>query len=304
MPQENWAEGTRTNSFQLAVEYELNGQPGKLSPLVGGSGTFSDKSVEITDRFGDIYLEDKNGRNEDTNHTDIDHSRRWIKKPKSADNAVLLDRNDVKATRVDIKSPIAVQAGKGARRYHDDMWIVGYYGNAWVGETGDTAVPFKAANIIPHGNTGFTKVKLLELREMMGLRDVDIEAEMPIILIDPESETELLQIVEYVNTDYNNGHALATGEIKPWLGFRFVRANLTSTRAYKRGAGLMIPEAGAVSLPAFVPSGLYRGVWEEFFGSIDKLPGKKFSWQIYVEACSAVTRVHEDKCFQIVVKHS
>lgn len=301
---ESWPEGTRTTSFQLSVEYELNAQPGKLSPLVGGQDTFSDKSVEITDRFGDIYLEDKTGRNEDTNHTDIDHSRRWIKKSKSADNAVLLDRDDVKATRVDIKSPIAVQAGKGVRRYHDDKWIEGYFGNAWVGETGDTQIPFKAANILPHGDTGFTKAKLLELREMMGLRDVDIEAEMPIILIDPESETELLQITEYVNSDYQNGHPLTTGEIKPWLGFRFVRTNLTSARAYKRGVSQLVPEAGVVALPAFVPSGLYRGVWTEFFGSVDQLPGKKFSWQIYAEACSTVTRVHEDKCFQIVVKHS
>lgn len=303
MPNENWTEGTRTNSFQLSVEYELNAKAGKLSPLVGGQDTFSDKSVEITDRFGDIYLEDKTGRNEDTNHTDIDHSRRWIKKPKSADNAVLLDRDDVKATRVDIKSPIAVQAGTGVRRYHDDMWIVGYFGNAWVGETGDTAIPFKPANIIPHGNTGFTEDKLLLLREMMNLNDVDIEAEMPIILLDPKSETALLKIEDYKNSDYQDGHPLVRGEIKPWLGFRFVRTNLTSTRAYKRGASLMQPEAGVISLPAFVPSGLYRGVWEEFFGSIDKLPSKKFSWQIYAEACSAVTRIHEDKCYQLQVKY-
>lgn len=304
MPAENWPEGTRTESYQLSTEYELNAKPGLLSPLVGDQDTFSDKAVEITDRFGDLYLEDKNNRNEDTNHTDIDHSRRWIKKPKSADNAVLLDRDDVKATRVDIKSPIAVQTGKGVRRYHDDKWLEGYFGNAWTGEHGDTAVPFKPANIIPHGNTGFTKAKLLLLREMMNLNDVDTEAEMPIILIDPRSETELLQVSEYINSDFQDGHPLVRGEIKPWIGFRFVRANLTSTRAYKRGSALVVPEANAVALPAFVPSGLFRGVWEEFFGSIDQLPGKKFSWQVYAEACSAVTRVHEDKCYQIVVKHS
>ena len=304
MPAENSMETTRTTSFQLSVEYELNAMPGKLSPLVGGEDTFSDKSVELTDRFGDIYLEDKNGRNEDTNYTDIDVSRRWIKKPKSADNAVLLDRDDVKATRVDIKSSIAVQAGKGVRRYHDDKWIEGYFGNAWVGETGDTSIPFKPSNIVPHGNTGFTKAKVLEAREMFGLRDVDIEAEMPVWLLDPESETELLQIEEYVKSDYTPGHALARGEIKSWLGFRFVRSNLTSARAYKRGVKQLVPEAGVVSLPVFVPSGLYRGVWTEFFGSIDPLPTKKHSWQVYAEACSAVTRVHEDKCFQIQVKHS
>jgi hypothetical protein len=301
---ENWPEGTRTTSFQLAVEYELNQTPGKLSVLVGSSAGYSDKSVEIVDRFGDLFLEQKNGRNEDTNLTDISSTRRWIKKPKSADIAVLLDRDDVKSTRVDIKSPIAVQAGVGTRRYHDDQWLVGYFGNAWTGETGDTAIPFKAANIVAHGNAGFTKAKLLAVREKMNLNDVDIEAEMPIMLLDPQSETELLGIQEYVNTDYNPGHTLSRGEIKPWLGFRFVRTNLTSTRAYKNGAPLVVPEANAVALPVFVPSGLHRGVWTEFYGDIGTRRDKKLSEQVYAEACSAIARVNEDKCYQVVVKHA
>ncbi len=303
MPDQSWPEGTRTVSFQLAVEYELNQTPGKISPLVGSSGNYSDKSCEITDRFGDLYLEDKQGRNEDTNHTDIDHTRRYIKKPKSADIGALLDRDDVKATRVDIKSPLAVQAGVATRRYHDDMWGVGYFGNAWTGETGDVAVPFKAANILDHGNTGFGKSKLIELREMMNLNDVDIEAEMPICFLDPQSETALLNIDEYVNSNFQDGHPLVRGEIKPWLGFRFIRANLTSTRAFKRSASLYQPAAGVISLPVFVPSGLHRGVWTEFYGSIDTLPGKKHSTQIYAEACSAVTRLNEDKCYQMKVKY-
>jgi hypothetical protein len=300
---DNWPEGTRTTSFQLAVEYELNQMPGKLSVLPATSAGYSDKSVEIVDRFGDLFLETKNGRNEDTNETDISSSRRWIKKPKSADIAVLIDRDDVKSTRVDIKSPIAVQAGVATRRYHDDQMLAGYFGNAWTGETGDTAIPFKAANIIAHGNTGFTKAKVLAVREKMNLNDVDMEAEMPVWLLDPQSETELLQIEEYVDSDFQDGHPLVRGEIKPWLGFRFVRANLTSTRAYKNGAPLVVPEAGAVALPVFVPSGLHRGVWTEFYGDIGTRRDKKMSEQVYAEACSAVVRVNEDKCYQVVVKH-
>ena len=172
------------------------------------------------------------------------------------------------------------------------------------GETGDTAVPFKAANTVAHGNTGFTKNKLLAVREKMNLNDVDIEAEMPVMLLDPQSETELLGIQEYVNTDYNPGHTLSRGEIKPWLGFRFVRTNLTSTRAYKNGAPLVAPEANAVALPVFVPSGLHRGIWTEFFGDIGTRRDKKMSEQVYAEACSAVVRVNEDKCYQVVVKHA
>lgn len=301
---ENWPEGARTTSFQLAVEYELNQMPGKLYPLVGSQAGYSDKSAQITDRFGDLNLEEKNGRNTDTPIADIGHTRRWIKKPKSGDIGTLIDVDDVKSTRVDLKSPVAVQAGQGARRWHDDKWVAGYFGTAWTGETGDTAVSFDSNNVVPHNNTGFTKAKMLEVREMMNLNDVDIEAEMPIWILDPQSETDLLGITEYVNADYNDSKPLMRGEIKPWLGFRFVRANLTSTAAYPTGSSLVIPTAGQVALPVFVPSGLHRGVWWEFMGHIDRRPDKRQSTQIYASACSAVTRVNEDKCYQVIVKHS
>jgi hypothetical protein len=303
MADDNFEE-TRTVEYQLAVEYELNQVPGKLYPLAGSSGTYSDKGAQLIDRFGDLDLEEKQNRNEDTNNTDIDVTRRFIKKPKSADVAPLIDRDDMKATKLDLKSPVAVQTGKAVRRYHDDKFLQGYFGNAWTGEDGDTAVPFDTNNIVAAGGTGLTKAKLLELREMMNLNDVDTEAEMPVILLDPISETDLLNISEYVNSDFQDGHPLVRGEIKPWLGFRFVKANLTSARGYPVGSELVVPAANQVALPAFVPSGLHRGIWTEFFGRVSERNDKKHSWQIYAEACSAVVRVDEKKCYQLVVDHS
>ena len=131
-----------------------------------------------------------------------------------------------------------------------------------------------------------------------------MEQEMPVILIDVKSETELLGISEYVNSDFQDGHPLVRGEIKPWLGFRFVRANLTSTGGFPRGAALVVPGTDQVSLPAFFPSGLARGVWTEFYGDIDIAKDKSHSTSIFGEACSAVVRVNEDKCFQMRVDHS
>lgn len=306
---ENWPETTRTTAYSLAVSYELNETPGKLSMLPGNSMPCSDKLQELEDRFDDLYLEEKLTRNEDTNTSDTSVVRRWMAKPKSADVATLLDRDDMRATRVDIGSPIAVQTAKGVRRYHDDRFLVGYWGDALEGEDEGaplTAVPFDNSNIIPINSTGLTKAKLLLLREAMGLADNDMEQEQPIVLLDVKSETELLQIEEYVNTDYSGmgWTPLVRGEIKPWLGFRFVCVNLTSPRAFPSGSSLCIPGTDQVNLPAFFPSGLVRGVWEEFFGDIGPRRDKKMSQQIYAEACSTVTRVNEAKCFAIGVDHS
>jgi hypothetical protein len=301
---DNWPEGIRTNEYQLAVEYELAQAPGKLSPLVGQTSARKGKGAQLVDRFDNIDLEEKQSRHAPTPNGDVDVTRRWIKKPKSADRGTLIDLDDVDSTEVGMKSPIAVQTGNGVRRYHDDKWLQGYWGDGWTGENGDTSVPFTSGNIVPIAASGFTKAKLLLLREMMGLLDNDMEQEQPIVLLDVKSESDLLSIDEYVKVDYNDFKPLVRGEIKPWLGFRFVRVNLTSTRAFPVGSGLSIPGTDQVNLPAFFPSGLHRGVWREFFGRIGERADLSFDEQIYARACSAVVRTNEDKCFAIGVDHS
>lgn len=299
-----WAETTYTEDYQLAVEYELNQTPGKLYPLAANSQNFTDAGAQLLDRFDDVDLEEKETRNAETNYGDIDVTRRWIKKPRSYNKAILIDRDDAKSTKVGLQSPIARQVAMAARRYHDDAFLVGYFGSGWAGQNGDTAVPFAAGNVIPINASGFTKAKLLLLREAMGLKDNDMEQEMPVILLDVKSETELLQISEYVNSDFQDGHPLVRGEIKPWLGFRFVRANLTSSRGFPRGSSLVVPGTDQVNLPAFFPSGLARGIWTEFYGDISIAKDKSHSTAIFAEACSAVVRINEDKCFQLGVDHS
>lgn len=293
----------RTVEYNLAVEHELNQTPGKLSPLHGSTDGYQDKGAQLIDRFGHLDLEEKQARNEDTNNTDVNVERRFIKKPKSADVAPLIDRDDQKQTKVDLNSPIAKSTGLAVRRYHDKQWLKGYFGNGWTGEDGDIAVPFDANNIVDLG-AGFTKAALLKLREQMNLGDVDTESEEPVILLDPESETDLLSITEYVDADFNETRPLVRGEIKPWLGFRFVRANLKSRKAFGDAVDLLVPAPNHIALPAFVPSGLHRGVWTEFWGKISERNDKKHSTQIYAEACSAVVRVDEAKTYQLVIDHS
>lgn len=292
----------RNVEYSNAVTYELAQKPGMLSPLVGSTAPYSGNAkARIENRFDELEMEDQKGRNEDTNLTDLDSSTRWIKAGPAADTAVLIDKNDQKVTQVPLNSPIANRIALAARRYHDRKWLEGYVGTAYTGEDGDTAVPFPAGNHIAVGGTGLTKAKLLALREAMLGKDVDFDEERPIILIGPKQETDLFNISEYVDADYTPGWALARGEIKPWLGFRFVTINFDSKRGYGQLGTTLLRNGNTRLLPAFQPSGLHRGVWTEFFGHIDMRADKKLNTQIYGEARSAVTRVNEDKCFLLEV---
>lgn len=293
---ENFAETHRNIGFNDAVTFELQQTPGMLYPLVGSTANYAGEiKHRIANRFGHLEMEEQTGRNEDTNLTDIDSVARFIKPRRAADLGVLLDKNDQKVTQVNLGDPIAREVAAAARRYHDDSWLLGYYANAYAGEAGDTAVPFDAANTVAHGGVGLTLAKLIALRQAMALKDNNFDEEKPVILLTPRQESDLLNIAEYKNSDYQDGHPLVNGEIRGWMGFRFVRFNPDSSKAYKQGS--LTKAATTRKLPAFFPSGLHRGVWTEFFGRISERDDKKYNQQVYGEARSAVVRVDEAKCF-------
>ena len=299
---DNWPEGTRTVGYSLRVTNELNAKPGKVSMILADQtkSGYSDTKEQIEDRFDDINLETQQVRHEDTNYIDINQQRRWIRKPKPADAAMLLGRHDKQSTKVNLEMPTEMSMARAVRRYHDDVFFPGFFGNAYVGEYGDTAVPFTPANIQAHGGAGITKAKLQSLMKLYDDNDVDTEEEMPILLIDNQGKIDLQNITEYASSDWNDSHPLVRGEIKPWLGFRFVQLNMLSARGFPSAPALVVPAAGQIALPSFVQSGLHRGVWTEFFMDKGINRSKKSQEQMYVEACSAITRVDEKKCFQMV----
>jgi len=279
--------------------------PGILYPLAGSSDTYSAKSAEIEQRFAQLQLQKKTTRNGDTNNVDPSAQVRFIKKPGSSNVAPLLDRDDAHATKVDLKAPLVMETASAVRAYHDDQFLVGWWGNGWTGETGDTAVPFTAGNKIAHdfggGSVGLTKAKLIELKRQLQKANVSFKMEKPIILLDADAESDLFNINEYVNFDFAGSKPLVDGELKPWMGFRFLQANLGDPVAYPNSAALFKP-AAVNRLPVIVPSGIHRGVWVEFFGKIDVLPTKQYSEQIYAEAESAVVRTDEKKAWFIETK--
>lgn len=301
---DDFAEKHRNIGYSNAVTYQMAQRAGLLYPLVGSTENYSGQSAHrINNEFGELVMQINAERNGDTNLSDPTSTVRWIKAGPARDVAVLVDRQDQKVTEVKLDSPIARQIAVAAQRVHDDEWLAGYFGTAWGGEHGDEAIPFPAANIVPAAGTGLTKAKLIAVRQMMGEKDADFDTEMPVMLLTPAAESDLLNINEYINSDFNDGRPLARGEIKPWMGFRFVRFNPDSKNAYPFGGKLT--KAGNIRhLPVFQPSGLHRGVWTEFFGDIGPRRDKKVNTQIYGEARSAVTRVNEGKTFIVDIDES
>jgi hypothetical protein len=295
---ENYAETHRNVEFRNNVTATLRVMPGMLYPLCGDKGNYSgNKAARIENRFGRLRMAARGERNGDTNNVDMSSVARFIKVGPSHNVAPLIDRDDMGVTQVDLNSPAVKETAAAAATYHDDQFGIGYFGNGWEGENGDTAVPFKAANVLVHGSAPLNLTKLLAMRQLMLKANAPWMRERPVILLMPEDETALLNIAEYKNSDFNESKPLANGEIKPFMGFRFFSFN-PDTDSLPLSFGNYFASGGTVRrLPAFFPSGLHHGIWTEFWGKIEQRPDKQYSEQIYGEARSAIVRTDENLAF-------
>lgn len=300
---DNFAEQHRNIAFTNNVTATLRQQPGMLYPMCGSSANYSgNKIARIENRFGRLRMQEKQERNGDTENTDISSVARWIAPGRLENVAPLLDREDAQVTEVDLASPLVREVAEAAATYHDDRFGAGFFGNALQGELGETSVPFKSANTVVHGGTGLTLPKLIALQEMMRLRHVNFMRETPIILLQPRDVAQLQAIEEYKNADYSGSTPLVAGEIKPFMGFRFICIVPDAESMPKSWPNFFADGGTTRRLPAFVPSGLHRGVWVEFWGKITERADKSYSQQFYGEARSSVTRTDEDKCFILETK--
>lgn len=309
---ENWAEDVRTVDFRLAVEFELNENPGKLRAWCGSSSSYTGKKVQIVDRFDDIYAEEIDTRNGDTKNTDTEVERRWLVKPKRQSVAPLIDPDDQMATKVGLKSPLAVGVAKAIRRAQDDRVLQGFYGTAYTGEEGATAVAFKAANVLAadFGNAGtdmgLTLAKLIRMRRMIAAAFVDTDMETPIMPVTSAQIEDLLSIEQIQSRDFNPlaKQALQDGKVATFMGFTFVPCEYGNAKAFPLGSQLTLDGDGNRRVPVFVPSGLHFGSWLDFEGHADLRPDKNHSEQIAGYTCGGATRTNEDKCFQILCKEA
>lgn len=297
---EDFAEKHFNVEFSNNVTFTMRQTPGFAKMLAGSTADYTGNTkARIQNKFGRLRMQPKNGRNSDTDNTDISSTVRFIKPNPMGTVAPLVDIEDQQETSLDLGSPIVKEVAEAAEVYHDDMFFKGFFGNAYAGEGGDDLVGFKQTNVVPHGGTGLTKEKLLATRELLRARNAPFGREMPVILLQPEDETDLFLIDEYASFDYNGGKPLADGEVKPWLGFRFMAINPDEDSLPTSFANFFADAGATRQLPVIFPSGMHRGVWTEFMGYVDRRPDKNQSEQFWGAARSSAARLDEDLAFII-----
>lgn len=252
------------------------------------------KSVE---RIGKAEAYDITSRHADTKYVEVLHSRRWLDLQDKG-WAELVDEMDKIRLLADPTSPYSQLAVMALNRQKDDIIIAAARGNA---RTNVGLVALPTSQKIAVGGTSLTLAKLLAAKEILDSNEVDDDQSMAmtgqsgaesgarVMVVNSKMLTNLYGTTELKSIDYNTVRALAQGQIDTFLGFKFVR----SERLFRDAA---VTTRFAI---AFSRSCMGLGIGKDVVSSIDTLPGKNYSVQVYARMSIASTRLEDEGVVEI-----
>lgn len=285
---ENFVEQYEANFHVLGQQMQS-----RLEPYVTVKSGIVGKS-KAAERAGKTEAYDINNRHADTQYVNTPHSRRWLD---LADKgwADLVDELDEIKMLADPKS-IYPRLGMAAlNRKKDDIIIAASRGSART-NSGTTALP--SAQKIAAGGTGLTLAKLLSSKELLDAAELVEEEPGPtgqgstpsrVIVCRSSELTDLYGTTEIKSIDYNSVKALAEGQIDTFLGFKFIR----SERIYSSG--------GTAYVMAWVKGCMHLGIGKDIVTSIDTMPAKNLSVQVYARMSIGAARVEDEGVVEIAV---
>ncbi len=240
--------------------------------------------MAFQEQLADSEAKEKTGRNQDVENEDPSYGRRKIS-PRYFYKAPLVDSMDKVYMAKDPTNEI-VQSNAGAlARAQDQVIATAFFATAYGGKEGTTTYALATANKVAVSTTGLTLAKLRSASKILNAFEVPETDRF--LACTAAQITDLLGDSTCTSADYNNVRLLVDGSIKTFMGFEFVRSEKLAKASTTRKAA------------AYHRSGMCLGVWLDMKTSIDILPGKHFSAQIYAGQSYGATRLEEKKVVEI-----
>lgn len=259
----------------------------------------SGEMVKLEDLFGEVDAQEKTSRHEDTKYVDTPHDGRWLAMPNPIFYADLIDKEDKLASGIDIEGGYTKVGAATLARGTDDKIIGGIFGTAQTGRKGTILTPFDNSNIVPvnqgaGGPVGMTVKKLNAANEILRGNFVDFDEDELWMPLTAKQNGNLLAEIETVNKDYGaTGAEIRDGLVRKLFGFNFAHIELGNPRL--KNSSLTLDGNGYRKVPFYTKSGIIAAFWEREFTSVDELPTKHFSAQVYARRQVDATRTEEGK---------
>lgn len=286
-----------TTQFSTNLELLLQQIGSKLRTHVR-EGFHVGKMASPINQIGSIVLKAPAGRFSPKDRTDANFVRRWVF-PQEGEIDQLIDSFDELQTIVDPKSQYTQNAANAVGRAWDDALITAATGTAQTGQdaAGLTSETFNTTNFQVNTTfgasaaAGLTVAKMIETKRIFRHFHNDLEMDPPCMVIGSKQESDLLNQVQVVSTDYNDKPVLVDGRVRRFLGFdievseRLQQTTVGSTR-------------GVI---AFVKSGLYLGMWKDLTNRVSiRNDLSSEPWDLYTQAMFGATRLQPGKVVQIL----
>lgn len=287
-----------TTQFSTNVELLLQ-QTGSLLRGRVREGAHVGKMASPINQIGTLALKAPAGRFAALPNQQAAYTRRWVF-PQEGELPQLVDSFDELQTVVDPKSGLVETAANAVGRAWDDAILLQATGVAQLGQDASalTTETFSTANFqiaATFGSgasaSGLTVAKIIECKRILRKYHNNLEMDQPTMVIGSQQESDLLNQVQVVSTEFNDKPVLVDGHVKRFLGFDVVVSERLPQTTVNTTRGIL----------AFVKSGLYLGVWKDMNHYIDirtDLSGRP--WQILTQTMYGATRTQPGKVIQIL----
>jgi hypothetical protein len=287
-----------TTQFSTNLELRLQQMGSKLRGKVR-EGFHIGKQASPTNYISPVQLKAPAGRFAPKNRTDPDFQRRWVF-PQDGEIDQLIDSFDELKTIVDPKSQYVTGAANAVGRAWDDCIIAAAFATAQIGqdagglsgENFDTSKYRVSDTFASTASSGLTVAKLIEAKRIFRHNHVDLENKVDeslYLVIGSKQESDLLNQVQVVSTEFNDKPVLVDGSVTRFLGFDIiVSERLTVTSNLRQ-------------VIAGVKSGMYLGMWKDQTNRVSQrndLSGEPYD--LYTSTSYGATRLEPGRLLQIL----
>lgn len=281
--------------FSTILNLKLQQRQSKLRGRVM-EGAHEGKQASPVQYIGAIQMQAPAGRFAPLNRQDVDFTRRWVF-PVDKEATQLIDNFDKLKLLQDPTSQYSDVAAAAVAREWDDRIISAAFATAQVGtdagslspENFDTTKWQIAVTFGSSANSGLTVAKMIEAKRVFRKAEVDVDNEAMTWVTNSQGESDLLNQVQVVSSDFSGADrpVLTEGKVTRFMGFDIVYSErLTSTSNIRQNIVLM-------------KSGAYLGIWKDTVNDISQRKDlSSLPYQLYTGMSVGATRLEPGRLLQ------
>ena len=268
------------------------------SVLVGATVQTDDDSadkIKIEDIVGNTAPNEADERHGDTKYNNPDYDGVWLPKTPELYYADLIDNADKLATAIDLKGTSSKSGAGTIARARDQRVLEGFYGPIISGKNGTVVTPFPGTQVVPAtvgGASGDQKMNVEKLKAanvLLAKAYVDPMLKKYMVLT-AEDNAALLSEVPATSSDFHAAFSgrYENGVLQSMLGWEFLHMELDNPML---GPVSALSTSGANRKnPFWAEGGLVTNHWQRLRTSIDTVPTKVLSVQVFAGTTLATTR--------------